>query len=169
MKITLDIWRLHWNICSFNALLFSSDLKQRNLFLDLDLVIISLLSSFVIKGAWFALIYFFLGGAFCEDSWRLSLNLTSKSVHGHEKIANFAMKIYKLLNLILQQCLENSFFPSLTLSTLKKKKELRKIAVAHALMQFCKNEGYLVSDVWNDLEYTYDKRFSICFEKTLFF
>ena len=27
--------------------------------------------------------------------------------------------------------------------TSEKKKELRKIAVAHALMQFCKNEGYL--------------------------
>ena len=27
--------------------------------------------------------------------------------------------------------------------TAEKKKELQKIAVAHALMQFCKNEGYL--------------------------
>ena len=52
---------------SFYALLFSSDLKQRNLFLNLDLVIISLLSSFVIKGAWFALTYFFSGGA-CQSS-----------------------------------------------------------------------------------------------------
>ena len=27
--------------------------------------------------------------------------------------------------------------------TVNKTKELRKIAIAHALMQFCKNEGYL--------------------------
>ena len=50
-------------LCSF--IFFRS--KTKKLFLNLDLVIISLLSSFVIKGAWFALTYFFSGGA-CQSS-----------------------------------------------------------------------------------------------------
>ena len=34
-------------------------------------------------------------------------------------------------------------YPKSRTETAEKKKELQRIAVAHALMQFCKNEGYL--------------------------
>ena len=44
--------------------LFSSDLQQKKLFINLDLFIISLLIYFVKKGAWFTLVYFFFVGSF---------------------------------------------------------------------------------------------------------
>ena len=39
-------------------------------------------------------------------------------------------------------------YPKSRTETAEKKKELQRIAVAHALMQFCKNEGYLSPLLW---------------------
>ena len=42
----------------------------------------------------------------------------------------------------------NMIYSKSRTETAEKKKELRKITVAHPLMQFCKNEGYLSPLLW---------------------